>query len=122
MESILELGNSYNDLQKRMGISQEPNWDQEISSLFHPQFTKTANGQILVSGAYSLGAQINQCREDAGCWTIDINEVIASHDNKTCVIHYKINTKKAGSFEVIALLKSNTGKTIESIHEVYYKI
>lgn len=59
---------------------------------------------------------------DRGSWNIQVNQIFPSYDNKICVIRYIISTEKVGSFDVMALLKSDNGQTIDAIDEIFYQI
>jgi len=126
MSSIETLGARYNAIQIDMGSAAHPenhnDWSDEIQGLFSKDFTKTANGHVLVKERSELNTQIAQCRKDFGRWQIEEKEILPSKDNQSCAVRYVIATEDAGSFHVIAILKSKDALKIDSIDEVYYKI
>ncbi len=119
---IQKLAERYNALQSKMNYLKPEEYSDEISNLFSDHFSKTANGEVLVSERSVLEAQIEDCREEFGSWSIEVDAVIPSQDNKMCTIRYKVLTQKAGTFDVIALLKSEDGIKIDSINEIYYQM
>ncbi len=118
--SIKSLGFQYNALQMKMGTEEDQSWFETIDALFSENFTKIANGEVLVKARSELHKQIIKCREGAGLWKIKEKKVIPSADNKQCTIRYTISTEKAGSFDVIAILSSANGLQIDSIDEIFY--
>ena len=122
MSSIETLGTRYNAIQMEMGSAVHKDWSDEIHALFSKDFSKTANGHVLVKERAELNTQIAQCRKDFGRWKIQEKEILPSKDNQSCTLRYIIATEGAGSFHVIAILKSKDALHIDSIDEVYYKI
>lgn len=122
MHSIENLGHKYNLFQTQVGQSLSEDWAQEINSLFSQTFTKRINGQIAVSKSVDLQPQLLECLKGSGPWQIKVAHVIPSYDNKMCTIRYIIATEKAGTFDIIALIKSENGQTIDAIDEIYYQV
>lgn len=118
--TIQRLAERYNALQNRMGCSSDTAWEKDIDSLFSQDFTKTANGQVLVKNRSELLQQITACIDGAGFWAIEEKDIIPSKDGQTCTIRYVITTEKAGAFDVMALVSSKNGQTIDAVNEVYY--
>jgi ribonuclease I len=118
---IQMLAKHYNAIQIRMGNSTNTAWAKDINDLFSENFTKTANGQVLVNNRSELQQQITTCIEGAGLWTIQEKDIIPSKDGQKCTIRYIISTEKAGTFDVMALLTSADGQKIDSVDEVYYQ-
>lgn len=63
-----------------MGVSSSTQWGEEINDLFSETFKKIANGVTLVASRAELENQINQCRIEAGPWTIEEKEIILPQD------------------------------------------
>lgn len=124
--SIKNLAIRYNQFQNNFGSHDFPQESEKASDhviyeLFAPDFKKIVNGN-LVADRSSLKVQLNNVKNMAGSWTIEPKEIIPSEDNKACTVHYIVTTEKAGSFQVIAILKSSNAQEIQSIDEVSYQI
>ncbi len=120
--SIKELAIAYNKFQNdfEQGVSKD--YNAIIESLFSSAFKKIANRTELVSERARLEQQLADVKAAAGNWTMREKSTIPSADNKQCVIWYVLETEKAGSFEVMAILRSSNGNQIDSIDEVYFQI
>ncbi len=120
--SIKELADRYNNIQIQMGKDDVLDWSSDINALFAEDFTKTANGSVLVNNRSELQNQIIMCREGAGRWQIDVKDVIPSYDNHKCTIHFVLTSEKAGNFDIIAILTGTNDQKIASVNEVFYQV
>ena len=120
--TILDLAIQYNNLQKNMGILEKSSWTQNIESLLDEDFQKIINGQITVSNREALTNQIINLRESSGPWAITEKEIIPSACGQKCTLRYVISTEKVGSFDILAVLTSKNGRTINRIDEIFYQM
>jgi hypothetical protein len=120
--SIKRLATAYNQFQDNFGNGLDADYETIIESLFSPTFKKIANGNQLVGNRGELNTQLGGVREMACDWNIDPTFIIPSDDGKSCTFRYKINTEKAGTFDVLAVMGSANGELIDNIDEVYYQI
>ncbi len=118
--SIKILAERYNEFQHQLGQGVEQDYETIINALFSPEFTKIANGDVLVTNRSQLLSQCKNCREMAGKWTIQSTGIIPSADNAQCTIRYLLNSEKAGQFDVIAIMSLSNG-LIDRVDEVYYQ-
>lgn len=116
------IAEKYNKFQNDFGQNVEQDYDAFIESLFSPESTKTANGQVLVANRDELKGQLTSVRDMAGGWTMDIKYVIESATDQNYVIRYILVTEKLGDFDVMALVGSLDGVKIDFIDEVYYQV
>ena len=114
-----KIAEDYNEFQNDFGQSVAKDYKQIIDQLFTDDFKKIANGAELVSQRKDLEHQLHSVMKMAGNWTMSPIDTIPSADGTKCVMRYMLDTKKAGKFEVIAILNLNNGK-IHSIDEVYH--
>jgi hypothetical protein len=120
--SIENIAEKYNRFQNNFGQNVEQDYDAFIESLFSPESTKTANGQVLVASRGEFKGQLTSVRDMAGSWTMDIKYVIESATDQNYVIRYMLVTEKLGDFDVMALLGSLDGVKIDFIDKVNYQI
>jgi len=116
------IAETYNQFQNDFGSSVEQDYDALIESLFSPEFTKTANGQVLVASRDALLKQLSDLKITAGGWTIDSKHIIVPAEDHNYAIRYFIHTETIGSFDVMLLLGSSDGIKIDFVDEVYYQI
>ncbi len=117
-----KLAHVYNEFQNNYGQSIFLDYKHVIENLFSPDFKKIANGSLLVPQRDRLEEQLASVKEFAGSWIIERKNVIASANNNQCAIRYILNSDKAGKFDVIAIIKSDDGKKIDHVDEIYYQI
>ncbi len=122
LHSIADLARRYNEFQNDYGQGVSKDYNAIIESLFSSAFKKIANRTELVSERARLEQQLADVKAAAGNWTMREKSTIPSADNKQCVIWYVLETEKAGSFDVMAILRSSNGNQIDSIDEVYFQI
>lgn len=118
--SIKSYAERYNEFQHQLGQGVEQDYESIINALFAPDFTKIANGDILVSNRSQLFSQCKNCRDMAGKWTIQSTDIIPSSDNTQCTIRYMLTSEKAGQFDVIAIMSISNG-LINRVDEIYYQ-
>lgn len=116
------IAKTYIQFQNDFGSSVEKDYNALIESLFSPEFTKTANGQVLVAKRDDLEKQLSDLKITAGGWTIDSKYIIVPAEDHNYAIRYFIHTETLGSFDVMLLLGSSDGMTIDFIDEVYYQV
>lgn len=118
---MTNIAEKYTKFQNDFGAYKSQDYAAVIENLFSPEFYKIANGQTLVNNRDELNSQLTSVREYAGGWNMDITQIIPSANDHKYVIRYILNTKKAGKFDVIAILGSNDGIKIDSVDEIYYQ-
>lgn len=119
---VKQLAEKYNEFQNSFGQSKEENYQKIVEGLFVNTFHKNANNSCLVAQRDELLGQLLEVRNAVEGWKVSEKEIIPSQDNKKCTIRYVLETKKAGSFDVIAILKIASEGKIEGIDEVFYQI
>ena len=120
--TIENIAQKYNQFQSDFGAHVEQNYDGLIENLFSVNFSKIANGKVLVAKADELKGQLLAVRDFAGGWTLDVKQVIPSANDHSYVVRYILNTEKAGGFDVMAIIGSSDGIKIDFIDEIYYQI
>jgi len=83
---------------------------------------KVRNGKLLFKGKEFFVAQLDTGKEWLGAWSIDVQEVLLSTDNRTATIRYNLITEKESDLVVIAILHFDPNYLIDEINEVHNKL
>ena len=118
----LNLAQKYNKFQNDFGSRVEQNYEELIESLFAPELTKTANGQVLAADRSKLHDQLSSIREMVDSWNIEVKYIMPSAEDHKYVVRYLLTTDHSGTFDVMTLLGSSDGIKIDLIDEVYYVV
>jgi len=119
--SICVLANQYNDFLHKVGCYDQDSF-AEIQRICSPSFRIIANGAKLVSGRDKLQKQLEDIRELAGGWHVEVKQQLPTADSQHCVIRYHWVTKAIGTLDIMALFTSVDGELIEEVDVVFYKI
>jgi hypothetical protein len=119
LHSIADLARRYNEFQQSYGQSEDRNYSEIIEGLFSPNFQKIIKRKVEVANRDALETQLKGVRDVVGSWTIEVKDIIPSADNKKCTVRFVLNTPEAGSFDVLKVLSSKNGKTIDKVDELY---
>ncbi len=119
--NIQQLSERYKAFLQQTGNLDETDWSQEIEALFLDNFSKIANGVVLVSHRSQLQDQMLRFRAFSGAWKIEGWKMIPSADAQYCIIDYVFTTEHAGNFRVMEILTVSDGMRIGIVDEVYYK-
>ena len=116
-----KLAQKYVDFQNAIGGAND-NLKDMIDSLFSPHFKMIVNGHMVVSSKSNLAPQLQRMLTHFGKRELNIQNIISCADKEQCVVRYFLKIENMGQFDVMAILKSKTGRQIDEIDEIYYKI
>lgn len=123
--SILRLAEKYNAFQQRVGSAQSggdlDSAFKEIPLLFAENFKKVINGVMLVSERSGLRKQLEEVKKAGGGWKIELKSTMPCVDIHKCVIRYHLISQNLGTFDIMAVLKSQPSGLLEEIDEIYYQ-
>ncbi|MCE2716902.1 MAG: hypothetical protein ACK4V2_06920 [Pseudomonadota bacterium] len=119
LHPISDLARKYNEFQQSYGQSEDKNYAEIIEGLFSPGFQKIVNREVKVDGRDSLDPQLKGVRDAVTSWTIDVKEIIPSADNKKCTVRFILRTPDKGNYDVLKVLSSENGITIDKVDEVF---
>ena len=115
-----QVTRKYNEFQNRYG--QNTLGEYGLETLFADDFTKAANGTILVNGRSHLMNQLGGAKHFSGPWTIEVIGIYPfADDSHRCLNVYDLHSSKGGSYHVRATMTVNSIGLITSIDEVYYR-
>lgn len=75
----------------------------------------------MVRSRDELKLHLESTKEEVGRWRIEVKNTIKSADNNDYVINYSLKAPNE-AWDVIAIIGSSDGKTIDSIDGIYYDV
>lgn len=93
----------------------------QLPELFAESVTKVENGRVIASGQPALLAQLENARNYALPWKIEVLDVICDDQNRASAVRFTWNSEKIGLFITTAILKFDRNNKIIEINEVYNK-
>lgn len=119
MKSLADIGRSYLDLLKRIGVERTKEYAQEVESLFAPSCKKIVNGEVWYESRDDFLPQLLSTGKAAGLWNIQNLAIIPGIDGKTVVIHFIAPTENIGIWNAITILRCNEQQKIIEIDEIF---
>ncbi len=121
-EALFQVANNYIKILNKIGKLQSDCRSEDIMTLCSMNCKKVRNGKVLFEGKDFFAAQLDTGKEWLGAWSIKVQEVLISTDNRSAVIHYELATEKEDDLVIIAILHFNSNYLINEINEVHNKL
>jgi len=121
-EDIKNIGQRFISFLQKVGQTEVPVTQDEISELFDPLCKKIVNGNDLCFRSLEDHAkQLATAREAAGKWNIEKLLLTTSSEERTCSLQFLWEGEKLEKHTTMAILYLNESGKIAEIHEVFNK-
>lgn len=121
-EALTKAASHYVEILNKIGSDKSKYPSEEIMPLCTKNCRKIRNGKLLFEGRELFTAQLDIGKEWLGSWSIDVQEVLISTDNRTATIRYELATEKEGDLVVIVILHFDSNYMISEINEVHNRL
>lgn len=121
-EALTAAANRYVTVLSEIGKFRSDFRSEEIMYLCAKNCRKVRNGKLLFEERKFFADQLNSGKEWLGVWSINVQELLVSTDNRTATICYNLATEKEGDLVVIVILHFDSNYMINEINEVHNQL
>lgn len=118
-KTLEKAANHYLTILNQIGDGCQP---EEIAPLCTKNCKKVRNGKVLFEGKELFAEQLRAGKEWLGSWSIDVQDILISTDNRAATIRYELATEKEENLLVIVTLYFDENYLIREINEVHNKL
>lgn len=93
----------------------------QLPELFAENVIKVENGKVIAKGHAALLTQLENARNYAFPWHIEVLDLISDDENRASAVRFRWNSEKVGPHITTAILKFNEDGKVFEIDEVYNK-